>query len=91
MSQLCLHEILNGPLRDKVLDEPCALLVLCWHCNGSVVTDKRKWPVAKQLALLRRRAPDSYDLERFNWLRNPNAPRFVEEAEVNLWTERMFN
>lgn len=82
-TRLDCHEILNGPLRDKTLGEPCSLLVLCWICNSNEMTDKSKWPVAKQLALLQLRDPESYDLVRFNWLRNSNAPNFVTQEEVD--------
>ena len=86
-ARLDCHEILNGALRDKTLDEPCSLLVLCWNCNSNKMTDKAEWPVARQLALLQERDPDSYDLVRFNWLRNPNAPRFVTQNEVESFRE----
>ena len=81
-ARLDCHEILNGALRDKTLDEPCSLLVLCWICNSNEMTEKNKWPVARQLALLQLRDPDSYDLVRFNWLRNPKGPNFVTQEEV---------
>lgn len=86
-ARLDCHEILNGPLRDKTLGEACSLLVLCWICNSNEMTDKNKWPIARQLALLQERDPDSYDLTRFNWLRNPNAPRFVTQDEVDQFRE----
>lgn len=73
-SRLCCHEIANGPNRQKALDKPFAILVLCWFCNGSEVEDKAKWPQARQLALLQRVAPQHYDLAAFNALigRGPN-------------------
>ena len=83
LSRLSVHEILNGPLRAKVLDEPCALLVVCWHCNSNELTNKAKWPVARQLSVLRTKAKHYYDRERFCWLRNPNAPHYVTEEEVD--------
>ena len=86
-ARLDCHEILSGPLRDKTLSEPCSLLVLCWNCNSNEMTDKAKWPIARQLALLQERDPDNYDLVRFNWLRNPDAPRFVTQDEVDEFRE----
>jgi len=83
-ARLDCHEILNGALRDKTLDEPCSLLVLCWDCNSNKMTDKKLWPVARQLALLQEWSPDAYDLVRFNWLRNPDAPNFVTQEEVDV-------
>ena len=82
-ARLACHEILNGPLRDKTLDEPCSLLVLCWDCNSNKMTDKNEWPVARQLSVLLEKSPENYDLERFNWLRNPNAPNYVTQEEVD--------
>jgi len=87
MNQLCCHEILNGPYREKVLKEPSCLLVLCWHCNQEEVTDKSVWPVARQLAVLKKHAIDRYDLRRFLELRNPNAMRFLTEEDVDCWLE----
>lgn len=87
LNQLCCHEVLGGPLRQKVLDEPCAILVLCWYCNQNEVEDKGAWPHARQLAVLQAKSPDNYDLARFCWLRNENAPKFVEQYEVDYWIE----
>lgn len=81
-SQLCCHEIANGPNRDKALDKPYAILVLCWWCNGQVVTDKRAWPEARQLGLLRRLAPEDFDLPAFNRLVNPRAPHRITMEEI---------
>lgn len=83
-SNLACHELLGGPLRDKTLDEPCGLLVVCWLCNGEL-EDRTEWPHARQLSLILRDRPDDYDLERFCWLRNENAPRYVEQHEVEEW------
>lgn len=85
LNNLCCHEILNGGDRQKVLDEQCALLCLCWNCNGTKVEDKNEYPHARQLAILLMKNPKGYDLERFNWLRNPNAPNFVTQYEVDEW------
>lgn len=84
--QLACHEILNGPLRQKTLDEPCSLLVVCWPCNQAL-TDKGKWPVARQLAILLHKSPSRYDLQRFCYLRNPNAPHYITQEEVDQWTQ----
>ncbi len=87
-ARLACHEILNGPLRDKTLSEPCSLLVLCWDCNSNKMTDKAEWPVARQLAVLQDKNPEHYDLVRFNWLRNPNAPNYVTQEEVNAFIKK---
>ena len=84
---IACHEILNGPLRLKTVNEPCSLLVLCWRCNSIEFTNKKKWPIPRQLALLQKWNPVGYDLERFNWLRNPDAPKYVEQWEVDEYKE----
>jgi hypothetical protein len=81
-SQLCCHEILNGPLRQKTLDKPSSLLVLCWWCNQQM-NDKQLWPETRQLALLQARSPDDYDLVAHNELANPRAPLRVTQEEVD--------
>ncbi len=80
-----MHEILCGPLRQKALDQVYALLVTCWHCNGSVVTDKRVWPEARQLAVLLQHAPENYDLAAFCRLANEHAPHRVTQSEVDVY------
>lgn len=84
-NQLCVHEILNGPNRQKALDKPYACLVLCWHCNGSEVEDKAKWPVERQLAVLQAASPDDYDLVAINYLMNPKAPNRWTQSDVDRW------
>ncbi len=83
-SALCCHEIANGPLRDAALDKPFAILVLCWHHNQKM-HDKQTWPEARQLAVLQRRTPHNYDLEKYNELVNPAAPNRITQAEVDAW------
>lgn len=81
LSNLCCHEIANGPNRQKALDKAYALLVLCWHCNG-LATNKGQWPETEQLALLLHRRPEDYDLVAYNQLINPNAPNRITPDEV---------
>lgn len=92
LNDLCCHEILNGPLRDKVLDEPSCLIVSCDWCNKYIFTGKagnQPWDwLAQQLAVIKARAPDRYDLQRVLELRNPNAMRFVTEEDVDEWIEK---
>lgn len=87
-NDLCCHEILNGPLRDKVLDEPSCIIVACLKCNMGPLNCKGDWPLSRQLAVIKAVAPERYNLERVLELRNPNAPRFVTEGEVDEWIER---
>ncbi len=85
LTQLCCHEIANGPLRAQALDKRFALLVLCWYCNGHVVTNKAVWPQARQLAFLRSSRPQDFDLVAFNHLVNPNAPDRITIDEVDSY------
>ena len=80
-----MHEILNGPLRSVCLDKPHSLLVLCGWCNCYEVTDKKKWPEARQLAVLKIRSPGDFDLAAHNMLANPNAPNRITQEEVSAW------
>lgn len=80
-SYLCVHEIANGPVRQKALDKPYAVLVLCWACNGRA-TDKGRWSETEQLALLLKVRPHDYDLAAYNRLVNPNAPNRITPDEV---------
>jgi len=88
LNSLACHEILNGPLRDKVLDEPACLIVACSHCNLGPLNCKGDYPLARQLAIIKAKAPDRYDRERVLELRNPNAMSFVTEEEVDYWLRR---
>jgi len=86
LNQLVCHEILNGPLRQASLDKPFAILVLCWGCNGTKVENKGEWPVARQLAVLHAKSPEDYDLVAFNQLRNPRAPNYITQSEVDAFS-----
>jgi len=85
MSVVSAHEILNGPLRSKTLMEPCSLLILDFTCNAGDFNRKQLWPMVRQIALLKIRRPQDFDLERFLWLRNPAADRFITHEEVEEW------
>lgn len=89
LSSVHCHEILCGGLRQKTLGEPCSLLVLCWEHNAGDFHRRQLWPHARQLALLQMRSPDRYDLTRFNWLRNPDAPLYVTQLEVDAYYEEL--
>jgi hypothetical protein len=86
LSVLCIHEIARGSLRQKALDCGYACLVACFFCNQYEVHDRTKWPDAKQLAVLKLKAPDRYDLVAFNRLFHPVGER-VSEAEVREWLD----
>ena len=87
-----MHEILNGPLRQKTLAEPCSLLVLCRDCHDHKVLGQftcASERAAYQLAFVFRSRPEDYDLVRFNWLRNENAPNFVTQKQVDRHLEAL--
>lgn len=82
---MCVHEIACGVHRQRALDKPYACLVLCWFCNGYVVTNKREWPESRQLAVLLRKAPKDFDLAAYNALVNPRAQNRLTIDEVLAW------
>lgn len=85
---LDVHEIANGPHRLMALDKRFALLVACWPCNSEQLTDKRKWPVSRQLSLLKKSRPADYDLEAYVATFHPRAPRVITQDEVDEWEAR---
>ena len=80
--RLCVHEVSNGSHRQKALDQPYAVLVLCWGCNG-LATDKGTWSEAAQLKCLKESRPEDYDLVAYCRLTNPRALLRIEEHEVD--------
>ena len=78
---LCVHEIANGPNRQKALDKPFAVLVLCWQCN-SLATSKGEWSEASQLRCLLESRPEDFDLVAYNALINERAPNRITMDEV---------
>ena len=85
---IACHEVANGPDRDKALDCRFAILVCCWLCNSEDLTDKVKWPQARQLAVLKRSRPYDYDLAAFNELVGYGKDR-ITEAEVAQYEEEI--
>ena len=72
----------NASNRQKALDKPYAVLVLCWGCNG-LATDKGTWSEAAQLKCLKESRPEDYDLVAYNHLVNPRAPNRLEPFEID--------
>lgn len=87
MAKLAVHEIASGVYRQKALDKPYAVLVLCWYCNSGPFQDRAEWPESRQLALLARRRPNNFDLAAYLELTSPRAIRRIEIAEVLQWME----
>lgn len=90
MSQLCVHEIANGPLRNKALDQPSACLVACWACNSGPLNDKARFPEAKQLAVLLHESPEDYDLQAYLRLTSPQAMNRISQEEVTAHWQHMY-
>jgi len=87
MASLAVHEIASGPDRQKALDKPFAVLVLCWACNSGPFQNRGKWPESRQLALLARRRPATFDLTAYLELTSPRAMKRIEIHEVLQWME----
>ena len=85
--RLDAHEIANGPARLRCLDKKFAILCACWYCNAHILTDKKTWPVSRQLWALRRSRPRDYSLEKYLAEFHPRAPRAITQAEVDAWEE----
>ncbi len=78
---LALHEIARGGSRGQSQDKRYAVLCLANKpIDGGLSAHRvvERWPVAKQLMLLRWNRPDDFDLAAFNQLVN----RRVTEEEV---------
>lgn len=87
MASLAVHEIASGPDRQKALDKPYAVLVLCWQCNSGPFQNRGEWPEARQLALLARRRPKDFDLTAYLELTSPRAMKRIEIHEILAWME----
>lgn len=78
---LDVHEICRGVHRQKALDKPFALLVVCRWCHEHLGSAKL-WSEEKQLALLAERRLQDWDLEAYLQLTSPRAPRRITMEEV---------
>lgn len=85
LARLAVHEIASGTHRQKALDKPYAVLVLCWQCNSGPFQNRAQWPESKQLALLAFRRPKDFDLTAYLELTSPRAPRRIEISEITDW------
>lgn len=90
LARLAVHEIASGPDRQKALDKPYAVLVLCWQCNSGPFQNRGQWPESRQLALLARRRPKDFDLTAYLELTSPRAMRRIEIEEVLQWMEEEY-
>jgi hypothetical protein len=81
---LDVHEIARGTHRQKALDKPFALLVVCRVCHEKL-DDTKAWPEARQLAVLKRRRPGDFNLAAYLSMTSPQAPLRIEPWEVEEW------
>lgn len=70
-----VHEIFNGPLRMKAFVEPAAWLAVCTDCNQNRLTDKKEFPIERQLGLKLYNDPGHFDLAK---CREIIAPRQID-------------
>lgn len=87
LTRLAVHEIASGVDRQKALDKPYAVLVLCWQCNSGPFQNRAEWSESRQLALLARKRPQDFNLQAYLELTSPNAPMRIEIEEVLDWME----
>jgi excisionase family DNA binding protein len=81
MYPLDVHEISRGVNRQKSLDKPFALLVVCRWCHEELGSAK-EWPEARQLAVLAESRLCDWDLTAYLELTSPRAPKRIELHEV---------
>lgn len=85
-SVLTVNEVRRGSgNRPKTMGYRHSTLVLCWYCNSVEFTKVWIWPEERQLALLKARRPEDYDLAAHNRLVNPRAPNRITQAEVDVY------
>lgn len=77
------HEMLGGPLRHKSILEPACWVRGCNVCHPDV----QGTPLVFQLAVKKLNDPEHYDRLKVTLMKNPNAPEFVTEAEVDTQVE----
>jgi hypothetical protein len=82
--RLDLHEISRGVNRQKSLDKPYALLLVCYPCHMLRIHGNEDWPEARQLAALKRSRPQDHDLAAYNLLIG-RGPKRITEDEVAVW------
>lgn len=87
LASLAVHEIASGTHRQKALDKPYAVLVLCWECNSGPFQNLALWPESRQLALLARKRPKDFDLTAYLELTSPRAMRRIEIGEILQWMD----
>lgn len=90
LARIAVHEIASGTHRAKAQDQPYAVLVLCWYCNGGQFQNRAEWPESRQLALLASHRPKDFDLTAYLKLTSPNAMQRITIEEVLQWMEEEY-
>ena len=70
-----VHEIFNGPLRMKAFVVQAAWLAVCTDCNQNELTNKKAYPIERQLAYKLHHDHWSFDLAK---CREIIAPRQID-------------
>lgn len=84
-----VHEIFSGPLRMRSFIEIAAWLALCTDCNQNKVTDRKAYPIERQLAIKLLHDAINFDLDACRRIITPRQIdlewilRFLKEMVVN--------
>lgn len=82
-----VHELANGNgIRNLAFGDRAAWCAACRRCNTHELTDKAKYPIARQLAVKLLRDPNYFDLSAINAMRG-RAPTATTLADVVEWLE----
>jgi hypothetical protein len=89
------HEIFRGSYgRQVCLDKPFGLLLVCIEPNWRTKIDChdyiQNWSEPRQLALLYTVRPSDFDLQAYNEMVNPRAPKRIELHEVMREVDSLF-
>jgi len=84
-----VHEIASGThSRPLAIADRSAWAAACSHCNCHLLTDKSKWPIARQLAVKLVYDPQHFDAARVNVLRGraAGAVTLADVAAYLTWS-----
>lgn len=77
------HEIAGGPARKEAYGVRCCWGAACGICNCDELTDKAKWPIARQLAVKFLMDRAHFDLRKFNHIRRGQEQ--IAWTDVVVW------
>ena len=84
---LDVHEICRGSHREKAIDKPFAVLVVCRACHDKLGS-AFFWPEARQLAIMAEKRLLSWDLKAYLEITSPRAKKRIEIKEVVAYMEK---